>query len=339
MAACKDPDLCLKRWAARLGSLRPHRCGLSQCMKCCALMLPDCTFSRLWPDVDGAASQPADLPRPAQSIPDRNLCRQRVHFCSTGSLPYGSTDHLSCSRDPWLTVRGLCAAQAWAQTARSWTWLKLRYTPALCRNRTGCSIALGTLHDVPGSSRQCALTLAGPPILQNHYTPHMLCLIAVVKLICISITVVSGFRGGFIFPLFFSGTALGLAISTVPNIPFISDLPPVMLAMTMAAGQWLPSVASTLGCFFLVVSGSRKPPTMAAYRCQWAALLRCLRCCLGGCRQEHCCLLHCVHEGCCSTAIWWSMAHAVCSCTAWQVVCQHCRPCRASLCYARQPLR
>ena len=110
-----------------------------------------------------------------------------------------------------------------------------------------------TLPSVPGcfASCQCALAPACPPVLQNHYTPHMLCLIAVVKLICISITVVSGFRGGFIFPLFFSGTALGLAISTVPNIPFISDLPPVMLAMTMAAGQWLPVAATVLGCFFV----------------------------------------------------------------------------------------
>ena len=72
-----------------------------------------------------------------------------------------------------------------------------------------------------------------------RYTPPMLCLVAVAKLLAISITVTFGFRGGFIFPLMFSGTCLGLAISTIPNIPFVSTLPPVMLAMPMAAGDLL----------------------------------------------------------------------------------------------------
>lgn len=80
-----------------------------------------------------------------------------------------------------------------------------------------------------------------------RYNPPMLCLIAVAKLLAVSITVTFGFRGGFIFPLFFAGTSLGLAISAIPSIPFVSALPPVMLAMPMAAGnQLLVSINNVL---------------------------------------------------------------------------------------------
>lgn len=74
------------------------------------------------------------------------------------------------------------------------------------------------------------------PFQQGHYTPVLLLVIAVVKLITVSVTVLSGFRGGFIFPLFLAGTSLGLAITHVPNVPFLQGLPDVMVAMTMAAG-------------------------------------------------------------------------------------------------------
>ena len=47
----------------------------------------------------------------------------------------------------------------------------------------------------------------------------------------------AGFRGGFIFPLMFAGTAFGQALATIPGIPFFSALPPVLLAMTAAAGM------------------------------------------------------------------------------------------------------
>ena len=51
----------------------------------------------------------------------------------------------------------------------------------------------------------------------------------------------AGFRGGFIFPLFFAGTAFGQALAAVlPGIPFFSTLPPVLLAMTAAAGARAP---------------------------------------------------------------------------------------------------
>jgi len=75
------------------------------------------------------------------------------------------------------------------------------------------------------------------PFQQNHYTPQLLLVIAVVKLITVSVTVNSGFRGGFIFPLFMAGTSLGLAITHIPGMPFLQGLPDVVVAMTMAAGD------------------------------------------------------------------------------------------------------
>ena len=55
------------------------------------------------------------------------------------------------------------------------------------------------------------------------------------KLLAISITVLSGFRGGFIFPLFLVGTSLGQMVTGL-HIPFVSGLPPVLLCMCFAAG-------------------------------------------------------------------------------------------------------
>ena len=74
------------------------------------------------------------------------------------------------------------------------------------------------------------------PFRQDQYTPVLLLVIAVVKLITVNITVLSGFRGGFIFPLFLAGTSLGLAVTHISGMPFLEGLPDVMVAMTMAAG-------------------------------------------------------------------------------------------------------
>ena len=85
------------------------------------------------------------------------------------------------------------------------------------------------------------------PFMLNDYHPPILLVVALVKLVAVSITVVSGFRGGFIFPLFFAGTSLGLAITHIPSLPWINGLPDAMVAMTMAAGQLLPGPCLSLG--------------------------------------------------------------------------------------------
>jgi hypothetical protein len=54
----------------------------------------------------------------------------------------------------------------------------------------------------------------------------------------------AGFRGGFIFPTFFAGTAIGHAmhflITSIPNIePLTGASPPILFCMTIAVGAIL----------------------------------------------------------------------------------------------------
>lgn len=60
-------------------------------------------------------------------------------------------------------------------------------------------------------------------------------LIGFFKLIAISITVLSGLRGGFIFPLMFAGAAFGHGILTIPKLPILSGQPVVLMTMAGAA--------------------------------------------------------------------------------------------------------
>ena len=68
-------------------------------------------------------------------------------------------------------------------------------------------------------------------LLQTNGTVQFLIAVLVFKIIAIAITVTSGWRGGFIIPLFFCGTALGLLIHTV--FPSISL--PLTIVSCMAA--------------------------------------------------------------------------------------------------------
>src|SRR5690606_37370841 len=56
-------------------------------------------------------------------------------------------------------------------------------------------------------------------LLEANGSVQFLAAILVFKIIAIAITVTSGWRGGFIIPLFFCGTALGLLIHSIfPSI-------------------------------------------------------------------------------------------------------------------------
>ena len=64
-------------------------------------------------------------------------------------------------------------------------------------------------------------------------------------------SLIAGFRGGFIFPTFFAGTAFGHAVwRTMKSIPGIESwfgsMPPVLFCMTTAVGKPLsiPNLAS-----------------------------------------------------------------------------------------------
>lgn len=68
-------------------------------------------------------------------------------------------------------------------------------------------------------------------IISTKFTATFLLLLAIAKMLAISLTVTSGWRGGFIIPLFFTGACLGQAIAVlIPNLN-----PALATICTMAA--------------------------------------------------------------------------------------------------------
>jgi H+/Cl- antiporter ClcA len=64
---------------------------------------------------------------------------------------------------------------------------------------------------------------------------QLLLLIAIAKMVTVSLSLHSGFRGGFIFPLFFIGAAVGMAVNLlVPAIPPAVTMLCLMAAVTVA---------------------------------------------------------------------------------------------------------
>jgi H+/Cl- antiporter ClcA len=62
----------------------------------------------------------------------------------------------------------------------------------------------------------------------------VLLLIAIAKMITVSLSLHTGFRGGFIFPLFFIGAAIGMAVNLlVPTIPPSVTILCIMAAVTV----------------------------------------------------------------------------------------------------------
>ncbi|MDJ0364676.1 chloride channel protein [Hymenobacter sp. H14-R3] len=68
-------------------------------------------------------------------------------------------------------------------------------------------------------------------LLEGHFTVAFLLTLLVVKIVAIALTVTSGWRGGFIIPLFFVGATVGLLIHTV----FPSQNLPLAMICCMAA--------------------------------------------------------------------------------------------------------
>lgn len=75
-------------------------------------------------------------------------------------------------------------------------------------------------------------------VVRDHGVPlaiGLLGLIAILKMLAISCTLHSGFRGGFIFPLFFIGATLGLAVSLAfPQVPLAVAVLCLMAAVNVA---------------------------------------------------------------------------------------------------------
>ena len=70
-----------------------------------------------------------------------------------------------------------------------------------------------------------------PELFNQHFTLQLLLAILIVKLLAITVTVTSGWRGGFIIPLFFTGATLGLIISYF----FPYSQPALIMVCCMAA--------------------------------------------------------------------------------------------------------
>jgi H+/Cl- antiporter ClcA len=83
-----------------------------------------------------------------------------------------------------------------------------------------------------------SLLSATPQLLAQYGVKSLVFLLlalALLKIIAIGFTLHSGFRGGFIFPLFFVGAAVGIAISLlIPSIPLALSVVCVMAAINVA---------------------------------------------------------------------------------------------------------
>jgi len=74
------------------------------------------------------------------------------------------------------------------------------------------------------------------PFSGSHYPGWLFVLIGLFKLVAISVTVLSGLRGGFIFPLMFAGASFGRAVLSIPHLPILSNRATVLMAMAGSAG-------------------------------------------------------------------------------------------------------
>jgi H+/Cl- antiporter ClcA len=106
-------------------------------------------------------------------------------------------------------------------------------------------------------------------VITGSLTASMLALIIVAKIITISITATSGWRGGFIIPLFFTGTCLGLLIAQIypeQNLPLLmvccmasinacvtrTPISTIILLSTLTGfGNFIPIMFASLTGFFL----------------------------------------------------------------------------------------
>lgn len=105
--------------------------------------------------------------------------------------------------------------------------------------------------------------------LQGEWGAGTYALVGAAKLVAISVTLLAGFRGGFIFPLFACGTALATAAQLLLQrwLP-AADFPAVLFAMAGAAGLNTAITRTPLGSTLILASLSGEPgvavPSLAA---------------------------------------------------------------------------
>lgn len=75
----------------------------------------------------------------------------------------------------------------------------------------------------------------------------MLLLTAIAKMFTVSLCLQTGFRGGFIFPLFFIGATVGMAVHLLlPQIPATVSMVCIMASLTVAIMKTPISIALIL---------------------------------------------------------------------------------------------
>lgn len=101
------------------------------------------------------------------------------------------------------------------------------------------------------------------PLPESHYTVAIWFSLAFVKLLTINISVLSGLRGGLIFPLLFSGACFGRGLAMIPGIPGVSDESPVLASMVIA-GAACTGITRTPFAVTLILTTLSGDPGVAA---------------------------------------------------------------------------
>lgn len=102
------------------------------------------------------------------------------------------------------------------------------------------------------------------PFRKDKYTPLLWAVIGIVKMITISISVASGLRGGFIFPLMFSGACIGECLASIPGIPWWSTAVPSSLPALALAGALTTGITRSPFSCALILSTLAGIPQAAA---------------------------------------------------------------------------
>lgn len=116
------------------------------------------------------------------------------------------------------------------------------------------------------SEYQIADLVNGIGILQTNYTlwgaTGLLALLVMVKMASIGFTLHSGYRGGFIFPLFFIGAASGIAISMATQ-QFI-PLPVAIIGLMAAVNVGVTKTPISTSVILISLTGGSLFPVVAA---------------------------------------------------------------------------
>jgi H+/Cl- antiporter ClcA len=166
-------------------------------------------------------------------------CASFIIFILITHIGIGPTWHFPVGGTPQLNDAFYATGYAVVATAVGWLFIGLvrqlrrgfgQLAVPIYVKMGGAGLLLGVLaYYVPLARYFGHEQLA--ELLEGHFTVAFLLGLLAAKLVAIALTVTSGWRGGFIIPLFFVGATLGLLIHTV----FPSQSLPLAMISCMAA--------------------------------------------------------------------------------------------------------